>query len=86
MAYVITDACIDVKDQTCVQECPVDCILTSDNEKQFFIDPNICIDCGACQPVCPVKAIYPADELPPDQEHQIEKNEVFFTKKSEQEA
>jgi NAD-dependent dihydropyrimidine dehydrogenase PreA subunit len=86
MAYIITDACIDVKDQSCVQECPVDCILTKEGETQFYIDPEICIDCGACQPVCPVNAIYPADELPPDQEHQIEKNADFFRNLREQEA
>ena len=68
MTYVITDACIDLKDQSCVQECPVDCIKSDDNSKQYFIDPDICIDCGACQPVCPVNAIYPGDEVPPDQE------------------
>ena len=67
MAYVITDACIDTKDQSCVQECPVDCIQTAEGETQYYIDPDICIDCGACQPVCPVNAIYPADEIPPDQ-------------------
>ena len=86
MSYIITDACIDVKDQSCVQECPVDCILTGETEAQYFIDPDICIDCGACQPVCPVNAIYPADELPPDQQHQIDKNAQFFKARSEQGA
>ncbi len=86
MAYVITDACVEVKDQSCVQECPVDCIVTKDGEGQYYIDPDICIDCGACQPVCPVNAIYPLDELPPDQQHQIEKNAVFFKEDSQQEA
>jgi ferredoxin len=78
MAYVITDACIDVKDQSCVEECPVDCIVSTESEPQYYIDPDICIDCGACQPVCPVNAIYPADEVPPDQKHQIQMNAEFF--------
>ena len=78
MAYVITDACISVKDQSCVQECPVDCIKTDEAAQQYFIDPDICIDCGACQPVCPVNAIYPADEVPPDQQHQIQTNQDYF--------
>jgi NAD-dependent dihydropyrimidine dehydrogenase PreA subunit len=86
MAYVITDACIDTKDQSCVQECPVDCIHTGEGEAQYFIDPDICIDCGACQPVCPVNAIYPADEVPPDQQHQIDKNAAFFKARSEKGA
>jgi NAD-dependent dihydropyrimidine dehydrogenase PreA subunit len=80
MAYVITDACIDVKDQSCVQECPVDCIKSDDEAKQYYIDPEICIDCGACQPVCPVNAIYPADEVPADQQHQIQVNAEYFKK------
>ncbi len=78
MAYVITDACIDVKDQSCVQECPVDCIVSAESEPQYYIDPDICIDCGACQPVCPVNAIYPGDEVPPSQQHQIQINAEFF--------
>ena len=48
MAYVITDACIDVKDQSCVQECPVDCIKSDEASNQYFIDPDICIDCCGC--------------------------------------
>ena len=40
MAYVITDACIDLKDQSCVQECPVDCIKSDEESKQYFIDPD----------------------------------------------
>ena len=80
MAYVITDACIDVKDQSCVQECPVDCIVSTESEPQYYIDPDICIDCGACQPVCPVNAIYPGDEVPPSQQHQIQVNAEFFKK------
>ncbi len=55
MAYVITEPCIDVKDKACVEVCPVDCIYEGPN--QLFIHPDECIDCGACEPVCPVKAI-----------------------------
>jgi NAD-dependent dihydropyrimidine dehydrogenase PreA subunit len=86
MAYVITDACISVKDQSCVQECPVDCIHSSEDQPQYYIDPDICIDCGACQPVCPVNAIYPADEVPPDQQAQIENNAAYFQNKAKQGA
>ena len=80
MAYVITDPCINLKDASCVQECPVDCIKSDESSNQYFIDPDICIDCGACQPVCPVNAIYPADEVPPDQQAQIENNAEYFKK------
>src|SRR5947199_1119033 len=66
MAYVIAEPCVGVKDASCVDACPVDCIhpkkSTSyedgrpgfDEAPQLYIDPIECIDCGACVPVCPV--------------------------------
>ena len=62
MPYIITQPCIDVKDRACVDVCPVDCIY--EGEKQLFIHPDECIDCGACEPACPVQAIFSADDLP----------------------
>ena len=70
MAYVIAEPCIGTKDAACVDACPVDCIHPKKDEAgfadadQLFIDPVECIDCGACVPVCPVSAIYAADDLP----------------------
>lgn len=67
MAYVIAQPCIDHIDQTCVSVCPVDCIsadLTVD--RKFYIDPDSCIDCGACESACPNSAIFRADQLPPE--------------------
>ncbi|MGF7236639.1 MAG: ferredoxin [Frankia sp.] len=55
MAYVIGAACVDVTDRSCTDECPVDCIYTG--ERKLYIQPEECIDCGACQRVCPVDAI-----------------------------
>ena len=63
-SYVITDPCIGVKDGTCVEVCPVDCIASSDDEPQFFIDPALCIACEQCVLVCPVDAIYLEHEVP----------------------
>jgi ferredoxin len=77
MTYVITDACVDVKDRSCVQECPVDCI--KDGGSQLFINPDDCIDCGACEPVCPVDAIYYEDDVPENKKVFIELNKSFFT-------
>ena len=57
-SYVITDPCIGVKDGTCVEVCPVDCIETTDESNQFFIDPTLCIACEQCVLVCPVDAIF----------------------------
>lgn len=76
MTYVITEPCIGEKNASCVDVCPVDCIY--EGEDQFFINPEECIDCGACEPECPVEAIYPEDEVPGEMEHYIAKNAKFF--------
>jgi NAD-dependent dihydropyrimidine dehydrogenase PreA subunit len=62
MTYVIAEPCIDVMDRACVEECPVDCIY--EGGRSLYIHPDECIDCGACEPVCPVEAIYYEDDLP----------------------
>jgi ferredoxin len=70
MTYVITEPCVNVKDTACVDVCPVDCIHPRKDEEAFagapmlYIDPEVCIDCGACEPACPVQAIFPADLVP----------------------
>lgn len=76
MAFVITEPCIGTKDAACVDVCPVDCI--HEGEDQYYIDPDECIDCGACEPECPVEAIFPEDEVPEEWQHFIEKNANFF--------
>jgi NAD-dependent dihydropyrimidine dehydrogenase PreA subunit len=48
MAYVVTDACVDILDQSCVEECPVDCIYQGD--RMMYIHPDECVDCGKCMP------------------------------------
>ena len=62
MPYVITEPCIGVKDRSCVDVCPVDCIY--EGEQMLFIHPDECIDCGACEPECPVTAIFPEEDVP----------------------
>ena len=62
MAYIIAEPCIGTKDASCVAVCPVDCIYEGDD--QYYINPDECIDCGACEPECPVEAIFPEDALP----------------------
>src|ERR1035437_9569310 len=64
MTYVIAEPCIDVKDKACVEVCPVDCIHGTDDDRQLYINPAECIDCGACEPECPVEAILPEDASP----------------------
>jgi ferredoxin len=62
VTYIIAEPCIDIKDRSCVDVCPVDCI--HEFERILIIDPEECIDCGACEPECPVEAIFPEDALP----------------------
>lgn len=87
MAYVIAEPCIGVKDMTCVDACPVDCIHPKEHEPQFenagqlFIDPVECIDCGACVPVCPVSAILALDDLPEKWAHFAQKNANYYSGK-----
>lgn len=77
MTYVIGDPCIDVKDRSCIQECPVDCIYEGD--RMLYIHPAECVDCGACEAVCPVNAIYYEDDLPDKWREFREYNVQFFS-------
>ncbi|MFG2820822.1 ferredoxin [Kitasatospora sp. NPDC048365] len=62
MTFVIALPCVDVKDMACVDECPLDCIY--EGERMLYIQPDECTDCGACEPVCPVEAIFYEDDTP----------------------
>jgi ferredoxin len=62
VTFVIAEPCIDEKDRSCVDVCPVDCIHEVD--RMLVINPEECIDCSACEPECPVEAIFPEDDLP----------------------
>ena len=78
MTYVIAEPCIDVLDISCVSVCPVDCIHYEEGvDRKLFIDPNECIDCGACEPECPVEAIFPEDALPEKWEPFVRINTAF---------
>ena len=62
MAYVVAEPCIKCKYTDCVEVCPVNCFYEGANF--LVIHPDECIDCGACEPVCPTKAIFPESDLP----------------------
>jgi ferredoxin len=82
MPYVITELCS--RDGACAEVCPVECIVKGpegDAEwgMAYFIDPESCIDCGACEPECPESAIFADDEVPDEYEAWIAKNAAFYT-------
>ena len=94
MTYIICEPCVGTCDTACVEVCPVDCIhgphdktgagaeveeLSSIDGLQLYIDPEECIDCGACEPECPVEAIFDEDELPEEWMKYIEINKEFFS-------
>ncbi len=80
MPFIVTDSCKGVKDRACMDECPVSCIYDSDEEDMVYIDPDQCIDCSMCEPVCPVNAIFSDAFIPKELEEYIEINK----KKSKQ--
>jgi NAD-dependent dihydropyrimidine dehydrogenase PreA subunit len=77
MVFAITDACVDVKDRSCMEECPVDCIYEGD--RKMYINPVECIDCGACEQVCPTKAAVSITSLAgKPEEWNVQDNAEFF--------
>ncbi len=79
MTYVITEPCIDVLDRSCVEVCPVDCIHEEEGvDRKLYIDPDECIDCGACEPVCPVTAIFAEDDVPDQYKEYTELDAQWF--------
>jgi NAD-dependent dihydropyrimidine dehydrogenase PreA subunit len=65
MTHVITSLCL--RDNACDRVCPVECIQAGtpvDRWPTYYIDPDTCIDCGACIPECPYSAIFPQDDVP----------------------
>ena len=76
MTYVIAQPCVDLKDRACVDECPVDCIY--EGKRMLYIHPDECVDCGACEPVCPVEAIFYEDDTPEEWKEYYTANVSFF--------
>ena len=86
MAYIIAQPCIDVMDKACVEVCPVDCIYEpeatnlppEERRAMLYIHPEECIDCGACEPECPVEAIFAEEDTPEEWKEFIEINSKAF--------
>lgn len=77
MTYVIGSACIDVMDKSCVAECPADCIY--EGARSLYINPDECVDCGACSIACRVDAIVYETDLDEDELPYMADNAAFFT-------
>jgi NAD-dependent dihydropyrimidine dehydrogenase PreA subunit len=77
MPYIVAAPCIDVMDKSCIEECPVDCIYEGD--RKLYINPTECIECGACEPVCPESAIVVDWKVPADAAEFVADNGRFFT-------
>ena len=84
LTYVINEPCIGVKDNSCVEVCPVDCIHPTPDEEgydeveQLFIDPEECIDCDACVEACPVDACFAEDQLRDEWQNFIQINSDYY--------
>jgi ferredoxin len=78
MAYVVADPCVKCKYTDCVEVCPVNCFYEGMNT--LVIHPDECIDCGACEPVCPTQAIFPADDCPDKWKEYIALNAEYAKK------
>ena len=68
---------MDVMDKSCVQECPVDCIC--EGSRVLYINPEECVDCGACKRLCRVGAIYYETDLSEDERQYLADNAAFFS-------
>jgi ferredoxin len=89
MTWVITRLCQDCVDLTCLEVCPVNCIVertdgaTEEFPNQLYIVPNECIDCGACEPECPWEAIFEEESVPAELAADIERNRAVMGRRDE---
>ncbi|MFT4710751.1 MAG: ferredoxin [Bacteroidia bacterium] len=84
MPHIIAEPCVNTKDTACAEVCPVDCIHPLKDEEEYaeakmlYINPDECIDCGACIPECPVDAIFEEEDLPAQWSEYTQLNEDFY--------
>ena len=78
MTFIIAQPCVGETDRSCVDVCPVDCIYEAEEHDMLLINPEDCIDCAACEPVCPVTAIFSEDEVPEEWDNFTDLNYTYF--------
>lgn len=66
MPHIVTENCEGCRFTDCIEQCPVECFHADD--ERLYIDPDVCVDCGACIPACPVSAIYDVIDMPSDKQ------------------
>lgn len=81
MTYVVTEACIGVKGEACMEVCPEFCIVSEPADLMSYIDPARCTDCGACAEACVINAIYPESAVPRSSAEFTHINESWFRHK-----
>jgi ferredoxin len=88
VACVIAEPCIGVKDNSCIEVCPADCIHPTpgspeyEQVDQLYIDPEECIECDACVEACPVDAITSEDQVPEGWQRFTKRNADFYRKQT----
>lgn len=81
MAFVVTQPCLQERNKSCIDVCPVDCIYTGsdDLDRMVYINRDECIDCGACESACPVTAIFEENEVPDEWQEYATVNDLWFS-------
>lgn len=74
MSHIVCEPCVKCKYTDCVTVCPVDCF--HEDLEMLVIDPDVCIDCGACIPECPVQAIFVDEDVPEKWKNYVEINKA----------
>ncbi len=83
MTYIVTEICIGVEGEACMEVCPEFCILSEPEDLMSYIDPARCTDCGACKAACVVGAIFSDKELPKQSAEFQVINEAWFARKKQ---
>ena len=74
MTYIVTERCVKCRYTDCMEECPVQCFYEITDPAMLVINPDTCIDCDMCVPLCPINAIWADHELPEEYTEWLQQN------------